>query len=135
MDTNAPALPSSVCHLLFRASGAPADSLSLQFTHLSIFCTQGFPFFPLSLIMYLIILYYILSSISIHLELGVVMVGAVFLCHDLLFRIFPSRVTSKINLWFYFCFIFGRFWCQGYALFIKLIRKFLSCLYPPEHFK
>lgn len=69
-----------------------------------------------------------------HLDLGVGMVGPC-VCHDLLFRIFTSRVTSKISLRFYFCFIFGRFWCQGYVLFIKLIRKFLSFLYPPEHFK
>lgn len=126
-------LGSAICH-----SGPLGYQLTVYRSSSYIFsfsAPKDFLFFPLGSIMYLIILYYILPSISMHLELGVVMAGTVCICSDLLFRIFTSRMTSKISLWFYFCFIFGRFWYQGYVLFIKLIRKFSSFLYPLEHFK
>lgn len=137
VDTGVPVLAPGSCHLSLKASGAPADSVGLQRSHLFISCTWGFPF--LSFKLNYVFNYFILCfSQHFHaLRPGGVNGGgdAMRVGHNLLFRIFISRVTSKISLWFSFCFIFGRFWYQGYVLFIKLIRKFSSFLYPLEHFK
>lgn len=130
-----PVLASEVCWLLLVSLG-PRLTVYHCSSHISSFLApEDFLFFPSSSIMYLIILDCILSSISVHLEPGVVVVRPVCVYHDLLCRVFPSRVTNKISLWFYFCFTFGRFWYQGYALFIKLIRECFSFLYSLEHFQ
>lgn len=49
VDTGVPVLAPGSCHLSLKASGAPADSVGLQRSHLFILYTWGFPFLSFKL--------------------------------------------------------------------------------------